>query len=424
MFTLLVVLSGICTYKSVAENNGVALTPPMGWLSWEKFRCATNCTMNPNGCINATLYETMGDILVSEGYADLGYTQVNIDDCWNTLARNSTTGEQMADPIRFPNGIKGVAEYIHKKGLKLGLYNDIGNHSCKGFSGIGGHYTLDANTFASWDIDMIKIDGCNASTELMYMTYPEFGNALNKTGRQIIYSCSWPAYVSDHGEANPPLDNTTLQNVAKACNLWRSWHDIQNKKGWDGLVVIVKHWKRDYSQYYNDSFLFVAGPGAWNDPDQLIIGDGGLTFPQEQTQMSLWAIFAAPLLMGNDLRTINNVSKSILMNKEVIDINQDALGKQGGYIWMNNNETNVVWMRELYNTPKEIAIVLQNAGNMTNSNISFKSYFVPTFVKGWNNETKYTVRDVINHQDLGVYTVDFTANIPPTSVGMYKLTMQ
>eukprot|EP01084_Bolivina_argentea_P065693 119742_1 len=205
-----------------AEDNGLALTPPMGWLSWVKFKCAVNCTKSPEGCINAQLYETMADYLVSDGYKDVGYIHINIDDCWNTKTRNVTTGEQMADPQRFPNGIKGVADYVHKKGLKLGLYNDIGNLSCKGFTGIGGHYTLDANTFASWDIDMIKIDGCNASNELMYITYPEFGQALNKSGRQIIYSCSWPDYVKDHGEHNPPLDNTTLQDVAQECNLWSS----------------------------------------------------------------------------------------------------------------------------------------------------------------------------------------------------------
>lgn len=189
-------------------------------------------------------------------------------------------------------------------------------------------------------------------------------------------------------------------------------------------MVIISHWQRDYHKYYNDSFLFVAGPGAWNDPDQLIIGDGALSFDQEQMQFSLWAIFAAPLLMSNDLRTINNVSKSILQNKEIIDINQDPLGKQGGYIWMSQDEMNVVWMRELYDTPKTIAIVLQNVNNVTSADIVFGSFMVPSFVNGWDYSTKYSVRDVIQHKDLGVYAVNFSANVAPTSVKMYKLTMQ
>eukprot|EP01084_Bolivina_argentea_P065694 119743_1 len=232
-----------------AEDNGLALTPPMGWLSWVKFKCAVNCTKSPEGCINAQLYETMADYLVSDGYKDVGYIHINIDDCWNTKTRNVTTGEQMADPQRFPQGIKGVADYIHAKGLKLGIYNDIGDFSCKGYTGIGDHAALDAKTFSSWGIDMIKVDCCNASAEDMYITYPKFSEALNQTGRSIVYSCSWPDCIPGRGESQPPIDNTTLYSVANNCNLWRNFHDIQNHQAWERLNRITNYWRRNYSQY-------------------------------------------------------------------------------------------------------------------------------------------------------------------------------
>ena len=240
-------------------DNGLARTPPMGWLSWQRFRCETNCAQYPDSCINAQLYQDMADRLANDGWKEVGYTQVNIDDCWSLRTRDNKTNEQVPDPDRFPNGIKGVADYVHKLGLKLGLYNDIGTKTCGGYTGIDGNYELDANTFASWDIDMIKIDGCNGNVSDYYQMYPEFGAALNKTGRPIIYSCSWPAYIPGHGEAVPPTDSTTLADIAKNCNLWRNYHDIGDS--WDSTLSIAAYWSRDYNTYSTDQLLNVAGPG-------------------------------------------------------------------------------------------------------------------------------------------------------------------
>ena len=399
----------------------------MGWLSWQRFRCNTDCTNDPDHCISEDLYTSMADRLANDGWLELGYTQINIDDCWNTMSRNSTTNEQMADSTRFPHGIKYIADYVHNLNLKLGLYNDIGSKSCAGYTGIDGNYALDANTFASWEIDMIKIDGCYADTSDMYEMYPKFGAALNATGRNIIYSCSWPAYISGHGEdTNPIQDNTTMAQLAQYCNLWRNYDDITDS--WDSVSGIADYWRRPYANYSNTAFLSVAGPGNWNDPDMLVIGCNGLSISEEETQFALWAIFAAPLLMGNDLREINNDSKAILQNKEVIAINQDSLGKQGGYIWLNDasSPSQVIWMREL-SDPKELAIVLQNLDDGgAGSFITFETTMIPSFVgNNWNSNTiSFSVRDLYKQEDIGTQYGSYTAYVEPSSVVMIKITQQ
>eukprot|EP00490_Sorites_sp_Unknown_P013647 CAMPEP_0114695770 /NCGR_PEP_ID=MMETSP0191-20121206/71753_1 /TAXON_ID=126664 /ORGANISM="Sorites sp." /LENGTH=228 /DNA_ID=CAMNT_0001992471 /DNA_START=19 /DNA_END=702 /DNA_ORIENTATION=- len=224
----LLVFFSLIVIGVISLDNGLARTPPMGWLSWQRFRCETDCNTYPNDCINANLYEAQADRLASDGWKDVGYVQVNIDDCWSTKERDPKTNEQVPDPDRFPNGIKAVADYVHSKGLKLGLYSDIGTHTCGGYTGMEGYFELDANTFASWDIDMLKVDGCYANTSSMYIDYPNLGKALNATGHPIIYSCSWPAYISGHGEDNPPVKNTTMADIAEYCNLWRNYDDVQD----------------------------------------------------------------------------------------------------------------------------------------------------------------------------------------------------
>jgi len=311
-----------------------------------------------------------------------------------------------------------LAGYVHSKGLKFGLYNDIGTETCGGYTGIDGNYVLDANTFASWDIDMIKIDGCNGVVANYYKSYPRFGAALNATGRPIIYSCSWPAYISGHGETEPPVDNTTMAALAKSCNLWRNFRDIQDDD--DNLNGIINYWSRDYGNYSNIPFLNVAGPGNWNDPDMIIAGDNGLSLSEAQTQFALWAIFAAPLLLSNDLRSIDPEMKALLQNKEIIAVNQDVLGKQGGVIYSGGTQT--VYMRELA-MDDSIAVVLRNSGTAGfGEYISFSDSLVPDFVKGWKKNTKFKVRNLINATDLGTFDGHFRDLIEPSSVGMYKLT--
>ena len=408
-----------CFDNTDGLNNGVALTPIMGWANWERFRCEIDCKTYPNDCINEQLFMEMGDRLANDGWKELGYNIIRIDDCWSLHHRDNITNEQVPDPIRFPNGLKYIADHLHSLGLKLSIYNDIGTNTCAGYTGVDGNYDLDANTFVNWGADMIYMDGCNANKSEMYVTYPLFGQALNKTGKQIIYQCSWPAYIQNHGESiNPVIDNTTLDEISKYCNVWRNYNDVQDS--WDSVEGIINYWSRNYSNYYNDQFLNVAGPGGWNHPDMLIGGDNGLSISEATTQFCLWAIFAAPLMMGNDLRSIGDEFKVLLQNKEIIDIDQDPMGKQGGVIYHGGTE--VIYMREL-SMNNSVAIVFQNkATEGFGYFIGFFNWLIPDFVKGWNKNTSFMVRNVLNHTDLGIFDAYFEDLIEPSSVGMYKFT--
>uniref|UniRef100_A0A1B6FU31 Alpha-galactosidase n=1 Tax=Cuerna arida TaxID=1464854 RepID=A0A1B6FU31_9HEMI len=296
-------------------NNGLALTPPMGWLSWERYRCITDCELYPDECISEWLFRNVSDLIVSEGYAAVGYEYVIIDDCWLAKTRDEN-GRLQPDPDRFPSGIKALADYIHSKGLKFGIYEDYGTKTCAGYPGIIGHMETDAETFADWDVDYVKLDGCNSDPKTMDEGYPRFGKKLNKTGRPMVYSCSWPVYQEEIGIA----PNFTA--LVEHCNLWRNYDDIDDS--WASLTDIM-----DYFARKQDSIADYAGPGHWNDPDMLIIGNFGLSVSQAETQMAVWSILAAPLIMSTDLANISPQFKAILQNQRVIAINQDPLGIQG-----------------------------------------------------------------------------------------------
>ncbi|XP_051493009.1 alpha-N-acetylgalactosaminidase [Apus apus] len=317
----LTVLSGLAlalalALPSVALENGLALTPPMGWLAWERFRCNVDCQTDPRNCISERLFFEMADRLAEDGWRELGYEYINIDDCWSAKQRDAA-GRLVPDPERFPSGIKALADYVHARGLKLGIYGDLGTHTCGGYPGTTLDYVeQDAHTFAEWGVDMLKLDGCYSSGKEQEEGYPEMARALNATGRPIVYSCSWPAYQG----GLPPKVNYTI--LAKFCNLWRNYEDIQDS--WDSVLSIV-----DWFSEHQDVLQPVAGPGHWNDPDMLIIGNFGLSFEQSRSQMALWTVMAAPLLMSTDLRSISPSAKEILQNRLMIQINQDPLGIQG-----------------------------------------------------------------------------------------------
>ncbi|XP_030430757.1 alpha-galactosidase A isoform X2 [Gopherus evgoodei] len=270
-----------------ALENGLARTPTMGWLHWERFLCSTDCALEPLSCVSEQLFMQMADLMVSDGWKDVGYEYVCIDDCWMSLTRDHQDRLQ-PDPERFPSGIRKLADYVHSKGLKLGIYGDVGNKTCAGFPGSYGYYDLDAQTFADWGVDLLKFDGCNYGTQdQLAEGYRNMSLALNKTGRSIVYSCEWPLYMR-------PMQ-------------------------------------------------------------KLVIGNFGLSWDQQLTQMALWAIMAAPLLMSNDLRHISPQAKWLLQNKDVIAINQDPLGKQGYRITKDNNFE--VWERPLSGGAYAVAVM-------------------------------------------------------------------
>lgn len=431
-----------------ALDNGVGLTPPMGWLSWERFGCQTDCKRYPDTCISEALYLSQAQILVESGYRDVGYTYVNIDDCWSLKQRDTTTNKIVADPDRFPNGIKYLSQQFHQRGLKLGLYGDIGTSTCEGYPGFEGHFELDAITLAvDYEIDSIKVDTCNSNETLFNTTYPAFGKALNATGRHILYSCSWPNdyYELHHHYEDPDFLN---HGIKQSCNIWRNYYDISDS--WQSVTKIINFWARTSPE---DVMIRAAGPGHFNDPDMLVVGNPGLSYSEQQTQFSLWSIFAAPLYISADLRTISEQSREILLNEEIIAINQDPLGRQGWCAEDLKSHFSRVWVRELVPTSATLtssskaigssdtwAVVLENYHSIFNAkpitfdlrkhlpNVTPQSRRMNTSIRSGNETwieeiTSFSVRDLITKQDLGVFKDNFTATVDESSVATFKIVL-
>ncbi|MDX6331066.1 MAG: hypothetical protein QOI83_3449 [Streptomycetaceae bacterium] len=280
--------------RAQALNNGLARTPPMGWNDWNAFGCS----------VSEQLVEQTADYLVSSGLKDAGYSYVNIDDCWMTSARNSA-GQLVPDPAKFPDGISGTAAYVHAKGLKLGIYESAGTATCQGYPGSLNHEQTDANSFAAWGVDYLKYDNCNNQGINDQQRYTAMRDALANTGRPILYSlCNWGlASVWTWG--------------AGVGNSWRTTNDIN--ASFSTMLSIYKA---------NVQLAQYAGPGAWNDPDMLEVGNG-MSFTEDRSEFSLWSEMAAPLIAGTDLRSASAATLSLYGNKEVIAVDQDSLGKQG-----------------------------------------------------------------------------------------------
>lgn len=332
--------------------NGLALVPPMGWMSWEIFRCETDCAKFPTKCISADLYTETADAMAGDGYLAAGYSTVSIDDCWEADDGPRKKGAPLTgDPKRFPDGMKAVGDHLHGKGVRFGIYSDEGSQTCGGFPGSEGYEKMDADTFASWGVDYLKLDGCYNTRTGFVTGYPAMGTALQSSGRNIVYSCSWPAYLGGNETAKP-----WAAMIAAGCNSWRNWEDIDC--GWSSLVQIIDHWGE-----FGPELAHWAGPGHWHDPDMLLIGNGCLTTAEEQTQMALWSISAAPLIMGNDLRNVAAASKAILQNNEAIAVDQDPLGKMGYRVNVSADGHGQVWGRAL--SGGAIAVGAYNKGGGT-----------------------------------------------------------
>lgn len=366
-------------------NNGLALKPPMGWLAWERFRCNTDCDKDPNNCVNQKLFMEMADRIVQDGFKDVGYEYINIDDCW-MLRERDKLGNLVPDPTRFPDGIKFLADYMHKRGLKLGIYEDYGRLTCMGYPGIVGHMQQDANKFASWDVDYLKLDGCHSHPMDMDKGYVQMGNMMKSAGKTMVYSCSWPYYQFKYGmEPN-------YSKISNHCNLWRNFDDIQDS--WSSILSII-----DFFGDNQEVLVPHAGPGHWNDPDMIIIGNFGLSYDQSKVQMAMWAIFAAPLLMSNDLRKLSTEMKNILINPGVIAINQDPLGIQGKRVFQKNKLE--VWLRPL-------SPVISQDYSYAIAFLNRRTDGLPARVKfstsqlGLNFTAGYRITDAFSGQNFGI----------------------
>ena len=367
------------TQSAHSLDNGLAKTPPMGWNSWNKFACD----------VNEDLIRSMADAMVSSGMRDAGYQYVVIDDCWQ-VSRDQN-GNIIPDPKRFSHGMKALADYVHSKGLNFGIYSDAGTGTCQKRPGSRGYEFQDARTYASWGVDYLKYDWCNHSTQDSAASYSIMRDALLASGRPIVFSlCEW-------GSTKPWL---WARDVG---NLWRSGGDIGDV--WDspkeplGVVNIVDH---------NADLYSFAGPGHWNDPDMLEIGNGGMTNTEYRAHFSLWAMLAAPLMAGNDLRNMSPEVHEILTNKEVIAIDQDELGQQGRRVSKNGDLE--VWSRPLKDGSR--AVILFNRG-ANSSQIEAKWADL-----GYPDHLRASVHDVWEHKDLGFFTEKFAANVPSHGVTM------
>jgi alpha-galactosidase len=357
--------------------NGLAKTPPMGWNSWNYFRARVD---------DATV-RAIADAMVTSGMKAAGYTYVNIDDTWE--AGRDQSGRIQTNR-KFPN-MKALADYVHSKGLKLGIYSSPGHLTCAGYEGSYGHEEIDAKTFAEWGVDYLKYDWCSAARvykdEEMQAVYQKMGDALRASGRDIVYSlCQYGR--NDVSKWGPDVGG----------NLWRTTGDISDN--WESMTRI------GFSQ---DALAPHAGPGHWNDPDMLEIGNGGMTPAEYRTHMSLWAILAAPLLAGNDLRAMSTETAAILTNPDVIAIDQDPLGHQGRRL--RSGGPIEVWSRLL--SGGKYAIGMFNRGE-TPATIEVR----------WSDlglTGARTVHDLWRHRDAGRFEVGYQTQVEPHGVSLIKV---
>jgi alpha-galactosidase len=360
----------------------------MGWNSWNKFACN----------VSDQLIRGMADAVVKSGMKDAGYQYVVIDDCWQ-VSRDQD-GNIVADPQRFPNGIKALADYIHSLGLKFGIYSDAGTETCQGRPGSRGYQFQDARQYAAWGVDYLKYDWCHTSkTQDAATSYLTMREALNATGRPIVLSiCEW-------GTAKPWLWGAEVGG-----NLWRTTGDIRDRWGgrekWpngtccsNGMLAILDE------QVGIGSY---AGPGHWNDPDMLEVGNGGMTDTEYRSHFSLWAILAAPLIAGNDLRNMRPEIHDILTNKEVIAVDQDPLGREGERVAKDGDLE--VWAKQLKDGSR--AVILLNRGE------SQQEITVNWQELGYPEHLAASVRDLWQHKDLGKLMGKFTAPVEPHGIVM------
>ena len=372
----------------------LAQTPPMGWNSWNKFGCD----------VSEHLIKEIADAMVETGLKDAGYAYLVIDDCWQ-IARDEE-GNIIPDPDRFPSGMKALADYVHSKGLKFGIYSDAGTNTCQGRPGSRGYEFQDARTYAAWGVDYLKYDWCNTGTQNPEASYKLMRDALYKAGQPIVFSiCEW-------GSNQPWLW------AGEIGHLWRTTGDIQDcwdcTFNWGGMGVVQIIDKQVPIRKY-------SGPGHWNDPDMLEVGNGGLTESENRAHFTMWCMLSAPLMAGNDIRNMDQEIIDILTNKEVIALDQDPLGISAlKFVDYGDRE---VWIKPLKDG--EFAYCFLNRGDDDwNVNYPLKKDWLPDPDFGWKRysiDGNLTVRDLWKHKDIGKSDKAFQGTVPPHDVVLLRL---
>jgi len=369
----------LCVNLSRLFSQGfgdLALTPPMGWNSWNNFGCN----------VSESMIKAQADAMVSSGMKDAGYQYIVIDDCWQTS--RDANGYIIADPVRFPSGIKALADYVHGKGLKFGLYSCAGTMTCAGRPGSKGYESKDAEKYAEWGVDYLKYDWCYTSGQNSRQSYQLMRDALEAAGRPIVFSiCEW-------GSTQPWL---WAQGIG---HLWRTTGDIQ--ANWASVTNLLD------LQVGLEKY---AGPGGWNDPDMLEIGNGNMTQTEYRAHFSLWCLLAAPLIAGNDLRSMNADVIEILTNREVIAVDQDSLGVQGHKV--RDEGDFEVWSKLLKDSSQTVILF--------NRSSAAKWMSVAWREIGFEDDALLCVRDLWQHADLGYYKDNYSATVPSHDVVMLRL---
>lgn len=386
----------ICSAVFAQKFEKLALTPPMGWNSWNGFGCN----------VSEQLIRETADAMVASGMKDAGYIYVNIDDCWH--GQRDSLGFIHPDTDRFPSGIKALADYVHSKGLKIGIYSDAGDKTCGGRPGSRGHEYQDALTYARWGIDYLKYDWCNTAGISPVGAYTTMRNALYAAGRPVVFSiCEWGdnkpwEWAKDIGHLwRTTGDITHCFNCREDHGLWSSW----------GILPIVEK---------QDGLRIHAGPDHWNDPDMMEVGNG-MSVSEDRAHFSLWCMLAAPLIAGNDLRNMSKETIEILTNKEVIAVDQDSLGIQGYRMFKEENYE--VWIKPLMN--QEFAFCFFNPEEKpVNIDFNWNEYTINdghSKVYTELKNTQYKIRDLWAKKNIGTTKNTFKAVIPPHDVIMVRL---
>ena len=383
---------------SAQKFEGLAKTPPMGWNSWNKFACN----------IDESLIKGVADAMVETGLRDAGYVYLNLDDCWH--GQRDSLGFIQADPVRFPSGIKALADYVHSKGLKIGIYSDAGRQTCAGRPGSLGHEYQDAMQYAKWGIDYLKYDWCNTENVNPVGAYNLMRDALRAAGRPILFSmCEW-------GQSKP------WEWAAETGHMWRTTGDIFNcfdcldqHPGWASYGVMqILDMQNGLRKY--------AGPGHWNDPDMLEVGNGQ-SVNEDRAHFSMWCMLAAPLILGNDIRSMSQDTKDILMNREVVAINQDSLGVQGLKFAVKDGLE--FWFKPLANNDWAFCILNRTteAKQYTIDWQSFNLYDeVAKRFTDFDSKT-YTIRNLWTKKAEGNTSKIKSVTIPGHDVALYRLSV-
>jgi alpha-galactosidase len=370
------VVTGMLAAPAAALDNGLARTPPMGWNSWYRFRCQ----------VSEQLVRETANAMIRSGMRAAGYRYVNLDDCW--MARTRRRGVLRPDPVKFPHGIRALAAYMHGRGMKLGIYAAAGRATCMHYPGSRRHLYTDAHTFASWRVDYLKLDGCfTTARERGPLGYGVMEAAIRSTRRRMVLS------ISAWGLGTPWLWGASVGH------LWRTTPDIHAR--WSSMLRIVDH---------NAGLAPYARPGAWNDPDMLQVGNGGLTVTEGRSMFSLWSMMAAPLIVGTDVRTMSRATRRTLTNREVIRVDQDPGGVQGFRTWSSGAQE--VWVRPLSSGDRALLLFNRSGARATVG--------ADARQLGLRPSGGYVVRDLWAHRTTST-SGPITASLPRHGVAMFRV---